>query len=292
MAKVHLVLGAGGARGMAHIGVIEELEREGHEIIEVIGCSMGAVVGGMYCSGYLPQYRDWLLTLTKSSVWRLLDFTFTRQGFLKGEKIFDTILDMTGPQKIENLPVPLTVVATEMLKRQEVIIREGDLFQALRASISIPGIFTPVKNDHSIMVDGGVLNPLPLNLVKKQKDAIVVAVNINSLEDTNPELPAPIKKPSAQPGPGNPLQEWFPIQWPFTKNNDNSLPAFSLLELLQTSYHYTQDRLTQMMLEFYPPDILVDIARTTCSTFEFYRAAEVIELGRNTYKQAVRSIEK
>ncbi len=286
MAKVHLVLGSGGARGIAHIGVIEELEKDGHEIIEVIGCSMGAVVGGIYSAGYLTEYRDWLLTLNKSAVWRLLDFTFTRQGFLKGEKVFDTILNMTGPLSIENLRVPFTAVATEMHSREEVIIRDGDLFQALRASISIPGIFTPVKHDHEVLVDGGVLNPLPLNLVKKSEDTIVVAVNINARtqnkaqpnEDLESEIPE-------QP------KGWLPISWPFTKKSPSpSMPSFSLIDLMQTSYDYTQDRLTELMITHYKPDIIVDIPRTSCGTFEFYKAEELIALGRESYNNAKTSL--
>ncbi len=272
MAKVHLVLGSGGARGIAHIGVIEELEKDGHEIIEVIGCSMGAVVGGIYSAGFLTEYRDWLLTLNKSAVWRLLDFPFTRQGFLKGEKIFDTILNMTGPLEIENLRIPFTAVA---------IIRNGDLFQALRASISIPGIFTPVKIDQDILVDGGVLNPLPLNLVNKKDDAIVVAVNINARKANNhPEKELVQEQPEEPKG-------WLPISWPFTKKNaPNGPPSFSLIDLMQTSYDYTQDRLTELMIKHYNPDIIVDIPRNSCGTFEFYRAHELIALGRSGYNKA------
>ncbi len=284
MAKVHLVLGSGGARGIAHIGVIEELEKDGHEIIEVIGCSMGAVVGGIYSAGYLTEYRDWLLTLNKSAVWRLLDFTFTRQGFLKGEKVFDTILNMTGPLDIENLRIPFTAVATEMHNREEVIIRNGDLFQALRASISIPGIFTPVKHDHEVLVDGGVLNPLPLNLVKRRDDAIVVAVNINARkpQDANPKVEYREKEPPEEP------KGWLPISWPFTKKNaPTGPPSFSLIDLMQTSYDYTQDRLTELMIKHYSPDITVDIPRTTCGTFEFYRAKELIDLGQKSYQKAI-----
>lgn len=282
MAKVHLVLGAGGARGIAHIGVIEELERDGHEVIEVIGCSMGAVVGGIYSAGYLKAYKEWLLTLTKSSVWRLLDFTFTRQGFLKGEKVFDTILNMTGPLEIEHLKIPFTAVATEMHKRKEVIIREGDLFQALRASISIPGIFTPVKHNHNILVDGGVLNPLPLNLVNRQKDAVVVAVNINAYQEP------PLLQATTKPQVANSEQKgWLPISWPFGKKQiPDGPPSFSLVDLLQTSYDYTQDRLAELMIDHYQPELIINIPRTTCGTFEFYRAAELLDLGKSVYRDS------
>ncbi len=288
MAKVHLVLGSGGARGMAHIGVIEELEKDGHEIIEVIGCSMGAVVGGIYASGHLPAYRDWLLSLSKSSVWRLLDFTFTRHGFLKGEKVFDRILNMTGPLHIEDLSIPFTAVATEMYHRQEVIFTHGDLFHALRASISIPGIFTPVKVKDQILVDGGVLNPLPLNLVHRQDEAIIVAVNINARRECEySETPFEEEEEQNTPSAEDHSKSWLPISWPFTKKNDpNSLPGYSLIELLQTSYDYTQDKLTEMTIQTYQPDILVNIPRTTCGIFEFYRAHELIELGRDMYQKA------
>lgn len=283
MAKVHLVLGSGGARGIAHIGVIEELEKDGHEIIEVIGCSMGAVVGGIYSAGFLTEYRDWLLTLNKSAVWRLLDFTFTRQGFLKGEKVFDTILNMTGPLSIEDLRVPFTAVATEMHNREEVIIRNGDLFQALRASISIPGIFTPVKDHENVLVDGGVLNPLPLNLVNRRDDAIVVAVNINARKPNGVNA----KEEWKEEEPTDEPKGWLPINWPFTKKNSpTGPPSFSLIDLMQTSYDYTQDRLTELMIKHYNPEITVDIPRTTCGTFEFYRAGELIEMGRESYKTA------
>lgn len=285
MAKVHLVLGAGGARGMAHIGVIEELERQGHEIIEVIGCSMGAVVGGIYCAGHLQPYKEWLLSLNKSSVWKLLDFTFTTQGFLKGEKVFETILTMTGPQSIEDLPIPFTAVATDMHRMKEVIITKGDLFQALRASISIPGIFVPVKNEDTILVDGGVLNPLPLNLVEPKPGAIVVAVNINAKKDL-----LLTTKEEQQPEEDTPNKSWLPIQWPFSrKNNPDGPPSFSLIDLMQTSYDYTQDRLTEMLIEAYKPDVLVNIPRNTCSTFEFYRAKEIIALGKHKYLNAFKT---
>lgn len=283
MAKVHLVLGSGGARGMAHIGVIEELEKEGHEIVEVIGCSMGAVVGGIYCAGHLQKYKDWLLTLTRSSVFGLMDFTLTRQGFVKGEKVFSTILDMTGPQNIEELPIPFTAVATNMTTMEEVHISKGNLFQALRSSISIPGIFTPVYEGTNVIVDGGVLNPLPIDLVNKQEDNIIVAVNIN--EPDPPGAQHPVKSESTD------IRHWIPIHWPFSKKEtEPQPPSFSLVELMQTSYDYTQDRLTQMMVKHYQPDVLVNIPRSSCSTFEFYRAEELIELGRKSYHRARKKI--
>ncbi len=222
-------------------------------------------------------------------MWRLLDFTFTRHGFLKGEKVFDTILNMTGPLSIEELKIPFTAVATEMHKREEVIIRQGDLFQALRASISIPGIFTPVKDEENVLVDGGVLNPLPLNLVKKNDDSIVVAVNINARKAPSLEqMPQPVNNQiETKEGP----KGWLPISWPLSKKSPASnAPSFSLIDLMQTSYDYTQDRLTELMITHYQPEVVVNIPRTSCGTFEFYRAEELIELGKSSYNVAKESI--
>jgi NTE family protein len=176
--KVQLVLGSGGARGISHIGVIQMLEEEGYEIVEVYGCSMGAVIGGMYCAGFLKPYTDWLTGLTKSAVYNLFDITFSMQGFVKGERIFGVLEQMAGKKQIEDLPIPFTAVATDMLSRTEVHFTTGDLYKALRASTGIPGVFKPVADNKSLYVDGGVLNPLPVNLVKRRDDAIIVAVDL------------------------------------------------------------------------------------------------------------------
>ncbi|AEV34129.1 putative esterase of the alpha-beta hydrolase superfamily [Owenweeksia hongkongensis DSM 17368] len=285
MAKVRLVLGSGGARGIAHIGVIEELINDGHEIVEVVGCSMGAVVGGIFCAGHLQPYKEWLLTLTRSSVFSLTDFTFTRQGFVKGEKVFSTILDMTGPLNIEDLPIPFTAVSTDIGTMTEVHINKGNLFSALRASIAIPGIFTPVIEGKNMLVDGGVLNPLPIDLVSKNEGDLVVAVNINS-KDSSPIKSSPKPQDETQ-------KNWIPISWPFhKKDQENHPPNYSLIDLLQTSYDHTQDRLTEMIIKHYKPDLVVNIPRSSCATFEFYRAKEMIEFGKKAYHDAHKTLAK
>jgi len=286
MKKVHLVLGSGGARGMAHIGVIEMLEEEGYEICEVIGCSMGAVVGGIYCAGFLEEYKQWLSGLTKSNVFSLFDFTFTTQGFVKGDKVFHKIQEFTGEQKIEQLKIPFTAVSTDILNKKEVHFTTGNLFKALRASIGIPGVFTPVMNDDSILVDGGVLNPLPLNLVRKKEDAIIVAVNLNGAAQYFPKQQITVKETDA-----NSYWEWLPKFPVIGKKEDavqqKALPKLSLFDLLNTSYDFTQDRLTEMMIENYSPNLLIEVPRNCCNVFEFYRANEVIDAGKNAYRKAM-----
>lgn len=272
--KVHLVLASGGARGMAHIGVIERLQRDGFEIIDICGCSMGAVVGGMYASGHLEKYKEWLLSLKRADVFRLLDFTLPRQGFLKGERVFNTILKMTGEIKIEELPLPFKAVATDSATGEEIVFETGDLFQALRATISIPGLFTPVFHNNRHLVDGGVINPLPLNLVKRQKDALVVAVDINARN--------PLDEIYGENAAKKEEKSW----WPFPRRevNHNELGLFSVL---QNSYDHMQNKLIDLSIEAYPPDLLVNIPRNICGIFDFYKAREVIECGYNAYDQAV-----
>lgn len=282
--KVHLVLGSGGARGIAHIGVIEELEKEGYEIIEVIGCSMGAVVGGIYCAGQMEEYKKWMLSLTKKGVFDLLDFTFTSHGFVKGEKLFGKHIEVTGQKKIEDFKIPFIAVATDMRHHKEVHFKEGDLFKALRASVSMPGIFTPIVDDDKVLVDGGVLNPLPLNLVQKRDDAIIVAVDINSKTVVEDLL---IKEEKKQR-----RKYWFENILPdsikdLAKNEDKKKESFSLFELMESSYSFTQDRLTEVMIEHYKPDILVEVSRETCDTFEFYKAKELIEIGKKAFRNKV-----
>lgn len=257
--KIHLVLGSGGARGIAHIGVIETLEQQGFEIVSVTGCSMGAVVGGMYCAGFLNAYKEWLLTLTKSKVFSLFDFTFTSSGFVKGEKVLLKMQEMTGDQHIEHFPVKFTAVATDILHNKEVHYRRGNLYKALRASIGIPGVFTPVLEEQSYLVDGGVLNPLPLNLVHKQsEEEWVVAVNINAAPHAAHAAVASKHK------------------------------AYNVVDLLNTSYDFTQDRLTKLMIQVHEPEVLVELPRTLCSVFEFHKARMLIEAGSEACNKALR----
>lgn len=271
--KVQLVLGSGGARGLAHIGVIEQLVNDGYEICEVVGCSMGAVVGGLYCAGFLGEYRDWLATLSRGNVFSLVDFTFNSRGFVRGEKIWTLIAKITGDQQIEKLKIPFTAIATDMIQMEEVHYTSGDLFAALRSTISIPGVFTPVVENNSVLVDGGVLNPLPINVVKRREDTMIVAVNVNA--KNIPTVHQEIKEKN---------QNWLQRYW---KNNaKNDTPKISFFDLMNTSYDFTQDRLTQLTIEHYQPDLVVEIPRNACGTFDFHKSAQLIEIGKQAYHKA------
>ena len=196
--RVALVLGAGGARGYAHIGVIEELEARGYEIACIAGCSMGAVVGGIYAAGKLKEYRDWTQSLDYLDVLRLLDVSF-RLGAIRGERVFGQIREIVGEIDIEQLPIPFTAVATDLTNQQEIWFQEGCLHQAMRASAAIPSLFTPVIQGKRMLVDGGLLNPLPIVPVVSSHCDLIVAVNLNSTNQKHYELPV-IERPLALKG--------------------------------------------------------------------------------------------
>lgn len=285
--KVRLVLSSGGARGMAHIGVIEELEREGFEICEVVGCSMGAVVGGIYCAGYLPAYKEWLLKLSKLDVFRLLDFTFSAQGFVKGERVFKAMEQFIGEHNIESFRTPFTAVAVDIIRRKEIRYNQGSLFKALRASIAMPTVFTPVMEGGMQLVDGGVLNPLPLNVISKKRGDIVVAVNLNAnvpVAAAQTNGTAPDKERAAY------LKMIHAFRTQVLKMEvkvAEQVEKLGFFDLVIRSYDITQDRLTELMIETHKPELVVNVSRDACGVFEFYRAAEIMEEGRKALRKAL-----
>ncbi|HSD68087.1 MAG TPA: patatin-like phospholipase family protein, partial [Woeseiaceae bacterium] len=159
---VSLVLGSGGARGHAHIGVIRALEQRDLKVRSIAGTSMGAVIGGIYAAGQLDTYVRWAMQLRKTDVVRLLDFSFTRTSLFKGERIIDVLKDLIGDRQIEDLPVAFTAVATAIEEQREVWLNKGSLFTAIKASIAVPGVFSPVVIDDRLLVDGGLVNPIPM----------------------------------------------------------------------------------------------------------------------------------
>ena len=161
-ARVALALGSGGARGYAHIGVINELERRGHQIVSVAGSSMGSVIGGMFAAGTLDEYTRWVLSLTQRGVLRELDPALSTAGVLSAERVLARMVEFTGDRRIEDLPIRFTAVAVDLLASREVWLDAGPLDRAIRASIGIPGVVTPVAVNGRLLVDGGVLNPVPV----------------------------------------------------------------------------------------------------------------------------------
>lgn len=278
--KTHLILGSGGARGIAHIGIIEELERNGFEIISISGCSIGAVVGGVYAAGELSGFKDWMLTLTKKQVFSLMDFTLEKQGFLKGERVFEVMKERLSLPEIENLPIPFAAVATDLISRQEVWFRSGNLIQAMRASIAIPGIITPVKNRSQLLVDGAVLNPIPLNAVQKKANECVVAVNLYGLPTDKVKTTSESEEIRILKSLREKLYR-IAGHTEIDQSSKGKNQYQSLQDLLYISYQLTRDRLIEYMMAKYPPDLYISIPSDSCSMFDFHRAAELIDIGRN-----------
>ena len=285
--RVHLVLGCGGARGLAHLGVIEALEEQGHEVLSVAGCSMGAVIGGVYAAGCHTQYRDYMMTLTKSKVYGLFDFTLDKQGLVKGEKILEELKRIVNVKHIEDLRIPFTAVAADMELRKEKWFDSGDLYKAMRASFAIPGIFTPVRENGQVLVDGGVLNPLPLDAVTREDGAVVLAVNLNG--KPTGKAKGSEKKVNEEKSLFKDITKWLKIDNGAPKKSvENPVNARWLTELLLFSYHMTQDRVIELMIERHSPEIVVDIPRDAGTTFDFHRCAELVKIGRELGTEALK----
>jgi len=177
---ISLVLSGGAARGIAHIGVIEELEKQEFEIKSIAGNSMGAFIAAMYVMNNLQEYKEWVLKLDKVEVFKLIDFTFSSQGLIKGDRIFNKMKTFFPDKNIEDLKIPYVAVAADITNMKEVVFTEGSIYDAVRASVSIPTVFTPVKYNNLVLVDGGVVNPIPLNRVKRIEGDILIASYVNA----------------------------------------------------------------------------------------------------------------
>jgi NTE family protein len=278
--KVALVLSGGGARGIAHIGVIEELKKRGYEIASIAGTSMGAVVGGMYAAGKLEEYKEWMCSLDKKKVFSLVDFTFSADGIVKGDKVLNAIKEFVPDTNIEDLKVTFSATAADIENHKEIVYRSGSLYEAIRASIAIPIVITPVIKDNAIIVDGGVVNNLPISNVKRNKGDLLVAVYVNA---NVPPIKLQISKKEQKEKKSvylkkiNEFYEQLNIISP--KPKKEKIGYFTLIDKTIVSASL---QMVQLTIEKNPPDILVNISRDICGTYDFYRAEELVEIGRQS----------
>lgn len=280
--SVSLALSSGGARGIAHIGVIEELERQGYEIKSIAGTSMGSLVGGIYASGNLKVYRDWMCTLDKKAIFNLVDFTFSTEGLFKGEKIINELKKMVPDVNIEDLPIYFTAIATDIKNREEVVFEKGSLYEAIRASISIPTVFTPSKLDEMILIDGGILNPLPINRIKGGKPDLLIAVDVNA-----PSAKKPI---ASQKSSEKKESSFFPFnrkKGPLLSSTTDKGEQLNYYTLLAQSAILMVQQISTMTVKMYPPDILISISSDSCGPFQFYDAEKIIKAGRIATQKAL-----
>ncbi len=297
--KVALVLASGGSRGLAHIGAIEVLEENGYTVTSIAGASMGALVGGIYAAGGLDAFKEWMKTVDRMKVFNLMDFTIGNGGFVKGDKVIDELNSIIPDKLIESLTIPFTAVATDIRHRKEVVFDRGSLYDAIRSSISLPSIFTPNRIGDMLLIDGGVVNPVPVNRVVRTPGDILVAVDLNGPYIEKPEdrqehakgrirqrlekivdtIADKVKKDEVDaqllPDPDNRDKE---------KEDDNDMGIVTILNESSSVMIQTNADLT---LKLYPPDILVRIAKNAYSTMEFYKYDEIVALGRTKMEEAL-----
>ncbi|MDT5361174.1 MAG: hypothetical protein QOC69_2936 [Mycobacterium sp.] len=303
--RVALSLGSGGARGYAHIGVINELRDRGHEIVGIAGSSMGALVGGLEAAGKLDEFATWASSLTQRAVLRLLDPSLTSAGVLRAEKILDAVREILGEAVIEALPIPYTAVTTDLIAGKSVWLQRGPVDEAIRASIAIPGVIKPHVLDGRLLADGGILDPLPMAPIAAVNADLTIAVSLGGADPSRTGTP---------PEPG-PTTELLSRMWRSTTalldtstartvfdtpaartvlsrfTNDGveaddpddkevSVPRLGSFEVMNRTIDIAQAALMRHTLAAYPPDLLIEVPRNACRSLEFHRADEVIEIGQ------------
>ncbi len=284
--NVALVLSSGGARGLAHIGVIESLLERGFNIRSVAGSSIGAVVGALYACGELDTYKNWILGLDQWSVIKLMDFTLSAQGFLRGEKVFKTLETMVPDRKIQDLPIPFVAVATDIQKGKEVVFKKGSMYRALKASASIPTVIKPRSHKGSELIDGGVMTPIPVEFVKRKKSDLLVICNVSAAgsfkKDNGSE-----SEPDNQTAYSKQLTAlkavWERMLPPADAQPTKKLGYF---DLLARSIDLMQDKVTSLLIEQHKPDLVIDIPRDACGVFDFHKGQEMIQAGRTAFDEA------
>lgn len=280
--EVALVLSSGGARGLAHIGAIEELEAQGYRITSIAGCSMGALIGGVYAAGKLKEFREWMKTVNRRKMLELTDFSLSFNHIVKGTRIIEAIMEFVPDVRIEDLPIPYCAVATDWKAGREVVFRKGSLFDAIRASISLPAFYEPVQRDGMILIDGGVTNPIPLNRVERRKGDILVGVDVSGHDyaaqwEEKHELTERRKRSTSFSQ--KIITKLRPESMDF--NHYTMLSRVSSLMIRQNSI---------LMEQLMKPDLLVDIQMARYGGFDYDKSEKLIAIGRQKTKQALKGI--
>jgi NTE family protein len=286
---ISLVLGSGGARGLAHIGVIKWLEENNYEIKSISGCSIGSLIGGVYAAGKLDQLEEWMVSLKQSDITSLLDFSWGGSGLFKGDKIINTLIDFLEDVKIEELPIPFTAVAADIASEKEVWINKGSLFDAIRASVSLPLFFTPVVKDDALLIDGGILNPVPIAPTFNDQTDMTIAVNLGGPISNVEAEEKEVADTASDPGDLERAMRKFIDSLQIDQLSPNRKKQWTMYEVADKAFDTMQSAIATMKIASYPPDVVINIARNACGTLEFDRSAELIKLG---YEKAQESFRK
>ena len=276
--NISLVLSGGGARGIAHIGVIEELEKQGFNIKSISGTSMGSLVGAVYAVGKMQEYKNWIYTLHRLDVFKLIDFTFSSQGLVKGDRVFKKMKKFIPDINIEELDIHYAATAADIINNKEVVFTKGSIYDAVRASVAIPTVFTPVITENSILVDGGVMNNVPISHVKRTKDDVLIVVYVNADIPVNRPPISKKEKDQKQSVYLKKIKEFYGhLNKSKSKSKNEKLGYFDIMNKTIGLVTY---QLAQMLMEKHSPDILINVSRNSCGTFDFYKAEELVEIGR------------
>ena len=275
--KISLVLSGGGARGIAHIGVINALLEKGYEIEEIAGTSMGAVVGGVYASGKLKEFQQWLENVTYSDAIKVLDYKYSSPGLLKGDKLMKKLAEFMPIENIEDLNIPFTAVAVNIINGEEQDFTKGSVSKAIRASISIPYVFAPVNDKGMVLVDGGVRNNLPIDLLKQTKN-FSIAVNVNANGALKKEYKKYFKTDKK-------------TENEYLKKIEQMRAYVSSYEVIDRSIHLLIGESTKIKLKDNPPNLLIEIPRDVCNTFDFFKAKPLIELGYQSTMDLLKDVD-
>lgn len=288
--KVALVLSGGGARGLAHIGVIEELEKQGYEISSIAGTSMGSVIGGVYALDKIEVFKEWAFSLDKRKVFSLVDFTVNKLGMVRGDKVFKKMKQLIPDENIENLPIPYAAVAVDMISKKEVVFKEGSIYDAIRASVSIPTVFTPVKSEHKLMVDGGVLNNIPVDHVARSKDDMLFVVNVNAdVPLYKPRVPEKDHE-EKQSRYNKHTREFYKHLQKLTPTHDEE--NLSYFNLISRTIDLMTWRIDELSLQRHNPDLLIEMSRDSTTLWDFYKAEELVELGRMIAEEKLKEFQQ
>ncbi|MGR5334102.1 patatin-like phospholipase family protein [Vibrio gigantis] len=278
MAKtISLVLGSGGARGLVHVGIIRWLMEHGYQIKSISGCSIGALIGGVYAAGKLDEFEEWVTSIDQSDMAMMLDFSWQSSGMFKGDKIIDTLRGLIGEISIEDLPIPYTAVAANVADEKEVWLQSGSLFDAIRASISLPLFFTPHVINGEALIDGGVLNPVPIAPTFGDKTDVTLAVNLGGEPEMVQQEVIPVSLPTKESN----LHEKVVH---FIDNLGSSVKSkmsfnFAAYDIANQAFDAMQSTIARQKLAAYPADITLEIPRNACGTLEFDRSQEMIDRG-------------
>ncbi|MBE0493949.1 MAG: patatin-like phospholipase family protein [Thiomicrospira sp.] len=289
---VSLVLGSGGARGLAHIGVIRWLEENGYKICSISGASMGALIGGLYATQQLDEYENWLKHLSKTELLSLIDVAWDSSGLIKGEKLFNKLADFLGDVHIEDLDISYTAVATDIDNEKEVWLQSGLLLKAIRSSISLPMIFTPFKYHDMTLIDGGVLNPVPIAPTFSDKTDLIIAVNLGgkpqqNLYETSAADPQTLSESSAWlSGLTESVKEFLADKLGQQKNKVAGLD-WNVFNINNRAFDIMQNTIARQKLASYPPDITINIPRNACGMLEFNQIDRMVKMG---YEQAGKAL--